>query len=184
MNVSPGEFLGIEEEFAAGKGVFISNGSLYALVAGTKVISPDKTLSVAPTSPTPHQIAKGEVVFAKVAEIFEPVALLQILPVESKSSKQNPVPGYSVIHASRIRPGYVELVHDEMRIGDIVKASVEDIRLDGEISLSTKSAGLGVIEAFCSRCRNPLALRGQKLECDRCGNVERRYLSSEYAIKR
>lgn len=182
-SILPGEFLGTEEEFVAGDGTYVDDkGGIYAALPGDAIISKDKVVSVKSAVAVPKQLKKGDVVYARVEEIFEPVALLQVAPTATEEVRQNPTDGYSVIHASRVKPAYVEMVHDEFRIGDIVKASVEEIRNDGEIALTTKLPGLGVIKAYCSRCRAPLALRGGKLECGRCGSVEKRHLSKEYCI--
>jgi len=183
--VLPGDFLGTEEEFAAGAGTYVdAKGGIYSAVAGKLQVSKDKAVSVSASVTVPKQLARGDVVYARVEEIFEPVALLQVAPIESGGMRQSPTDGYSVIHASRIKPAYVDMVHDEIRIGDIVKAVVEEIRADGEIALSTKAPGLGVIKAYCSRCRAALALKGNGLECGRCGSVEQRHVSKEYAVAR
>lgn len=184
-SVLPGAFLGTEEEYAAGAGTFTdSSGNIIATVAGDVSVGKDKTVSVKRKGGIPHKLKKGELVFARVEAIYEPVALLQVEPQEAAEGRQNPTDGYSVIHASRVKAGYVEEIHDEMRVGDVVKASVEDIRPDGEVGLSTKAMGLGVVKAYCSRCRAPLALSGAKLQCGRCGSVERRHLSKDYVVRR
>ncbi|MDD5317110.1 MAG: exosome complex RNA-binding protein Csl4 [Candidatus ainarchaeum sp.] len=183
--VLPGALLGAEEEFVAGQGTFMDgDGGIRAALCGIAQVSPGKVVSVRPSAPAPHALAKGDVVVARVEAIYEPVALLQVEPSGDARGRQSPTQGYSVIHASRIRNGYVELVHDELRIGDIVRAAVEEIRADGEVSLSTKGPGLGVVKAYCSRCRNPLSLKGGKLKCGSCGSVENRYLSRDYAVSR
>jgi exosome complex component CSL4 len=184
-SVSPGEFIGTEEEFAAGEGTFTdAKGNIYAAVFGSVSISKDKVASVKGACAVPKTLRKGSIVYGRVEEIFEPVALLSIQPTESGCERCSPVEGYSVLHASRVKRSYVEMIHDEMRIGDIVKAVVDEVRTSGEVMLSTKEPGLGVVKAFCSRCRAPLALKKGRLECERCGSVERRHLSNEYAIVR
>lgn len=181
--VLPGEFLGTEEEFSAGEGTRVEGGRIYAAVFGTMNVSRDKVVSVRARVQAPKPMNAGSVVYGRVEEIFEPVALIQLQAVEGKEARQVPPEGYSVLHASRVRQGYVENVHDEVRIGDIVKCSVEGVRKDGEIGLSMKAPELGVVKAFCSSCRNSLALvSGGALKCGRCGSVERRKLSSEYSL--
>lgn len=181
--VLPGEFLGTEEEFAAGTGTRVEEGKIYAAVFGTMEVSRDKVVSVRARVQAPKPINAGSVVYGRVEEIFEPVALIQLQAVEWKEGRQIPPEGYSVLHASRVKQGYVENIHDEVRIGDIVKCSVEGTRKDGEIGLSMKAPGLGVVKAYCSRCRGALALiQGGLLKCGRCGSEERRRLSTEYSF--
>jgi exosome complex component CSL4 len=182
--VLPGALLGTEEEFVAGDGTFVDReGGIRAALYGKPDITGNKTVSVIPAVRPPHRIRGGEIVLARVEEIYEPVALLQVSPMAGADGRQSPTQGYSVVHASRIKNGYVEMVHDELRIGDVVRASVEEIRTDGELALSLKGPGLGVIKAYCSRCRNPLSLKAAgRLECARCGSVERRQLSRDYLV--
>ena len=181
--VLPGEFLGTEEEFAAGSGTRVEDGKIYAAVFGTMEVSRDKVVSVRARVQAPKPIDAGSIVYGRVEAIFEPVALIQLQAVEGGEARQVPPEGYSVLHASRVKQGYVDNVHDEVRIGDILKCSVEGIRKDGEIGLSTKAPGLGVVKAYCSHCRGPLALiTGGTRKCGRCGSEERRKLSTEYSF--
>lgn len=178
----PGSPLGTEEEFVAGAGAqAAADGTIHATVCGTTEISADKTVSVKAKVQLPRQLKRGMEVYGRVEEIFEPIALVQIAPKSERAERQIPPEGYTVIHAREIRNGYVENVRDELHIGDIVKATVLDIRRDGEISLTMKPPGMGVVKAFCSRCRNPLALQQDgALKCGRCGSIERRKLAPEY----
>lgn len=178
----PGSAVGTEEEFVAGPGTSVAaDGTISATVCGKVEVSPDKMVSVKARVQQPKQLRRGMVVYGRVEEIFEPVALVQIAPSAGSAERQVPPEGYSVLHAREVMNGYVENVRDEVHIGDIIKATVIDMRRDGEISLSTKPPGMGVVKAFCSRCRGPLALQQEgMLKCGRCGSVERRKLAPEY----
>ena len=63
--------------------------------------------------------------------------------------------------------------------GDMIIARVQH-QADGLARLSTVGSRYGVIQASCSRCGEPLHLRGRQLECIECGNYEKRKLSQNY----
>jgi exosome complex component CSL4 len=174
----PGEFLGTEEEFAQGEHTFDEDGRIYAGIAGKQSLDKSRRCSIAPSVKVPHRVSQGSVVYGIIAEIFEPVAIVRLVGVENERGRQV-VPDSAVIHASGIRQGYVKNVRDELRIGDIVKATVSEVRPHG-IYLSTKEKSLGVVKAFCTRCRAPLALSGRDLLCGSCGNREYRKLAVPY----
>ena len=181
--VLPGEFLGTEEEYIAGPGTRVENGRIYSIHCGSVEVTRDKQVVVHPKVQAPGVLREGMTVYGRVEEIFEPIALVRVEPTEAEEVRQSPSESYCVLHAMRIAPRYVENVRDEVRIGDVIKAIVEKLER-GEVLLSTKAPGLGVVKAFCSRCRAPLPLRKAEpsvLKCERCGSTERRRVSDEYS---
>ena len=84
-----------------------------------------------------------------------------------------------MLHASRIKDGFVKNVRDELRIGDIVRAKISEMR-QGEMHVSTEGSHFGVVKAFCSKCRHALELVGSTLTCSSCGAKENRKLASDY----
>ena len=180
MPVVPGELLGTEEEFVPGRNTAVENSEIYASATGeAKVSERDKAVEVANALANAKMISKGDVVIARVEEIFEPIALLSVAPVARGKERVIPYAGYCVIHASNIRDGYVKNVRDEIRIGDIVRARVEEIKRGEEVALTMKDRELGVIKAFCILCRSGMRRKGNEVECEACGNIERRKLAEE-----
>lgn len=180
--VFPGKFLGTEEEFIAGAGTFVEEGRIIATVCG-KVRRLNRVISVSSELQTPKKITIGSPVYGRVEELSPQVAFIRLQTTQGLESRQTPIEGYAILHISKIRRGFVENIRDELRIGDIIKAKVVEIR-KGEIHLSTIGKDLGVIKAFCFRCRGGLYLSGKILKCERCGSVEKRRISSEYSYVR
>lgn len=178
----PGKLLGTEEEFIPSGGTYTEDGKIYSSTTGEALIGKDKRVDVKPVVLVPSLIRPGMIVYGRVEEIFEPIALVRLEPVESSEIRQSSVRMMSVLHVSKIRSGYARSIRDWIRIGDIIKARVEDVAR-GEVSLSVKDNNLGVIKAFCSRCRSPLILKDMNLQCT-CGSREIRKLSSDYGIAR
>lgn len=176
---TPGELLGTEEEYILGQGTYNERSDIRAALFGELRVDQERRMSIKSTTAIPTTIKLGMVVYGRVEEIFEPVALVRIDPISTGKERQVQDQFYCVLHVSRVRMGYVRNIKDEVRIGDIIKAVVDEIK-NGDIHLSTKRGGMGVIKAFCSKCRLPLEQKDQVLECGNCGGKEKRKLGSPY----
>ncbi|MCX6776401.1 MAG: exosome complex RNA-binding protein Csl4 [Candidatus Micrarchaeota archaeon] len=182
--ITPGKLLGTEEEFVCGECVYGDEGKLHALCTGEVSVDKQKVVSVKPSNAIPKMVGPGMVVYGRVEDIFEPIALVKLEPLEAQGARQTQGDYLSVLHVSNIRRDYVESLRSEVRVGDVIKAVVSEIRR-GEVYLDIRGADLGVVKAYCSRCRNPLYLRDRALVCKNCGNRENRKLCKEYsAIER
>lgn len=171
--------MGTEEEFIPGEGTYVDGDTIRALIAGVVSIGSDRRISVRPSHSVPSALKPHMTVLGRVEEIFEPIALVRIAPLETGLLRQSWPDVFGVLHVSRVKPGYARNLKDEIKIGDIIKATIEEIKV-GEPSLSTKDRGCGVVKAFCTRCRSPLKLAGTMLVCESCGNRESRRLGFPY----
>ncbi|MBI5158778.1 exosome complex RNA-binding protein Csl4 [Candidatus Micrarchaeota archaeon] len=178
MVVLPGNSLGTEEEFLAGTDTFVEGVDILATHAGETSIDADHRVSIKAVK-KPAMLTPGMVVFGRVDEIFEPIALLRVVGIEQNGVRPVNNQFYCVLHVSRIKSGYAKNVRDEIKIGDIVKAVVDEIKNE-EAHLSTKAPEFGVIKAFCSNCRHPLEKKERMLECPDCGSKENRKLAPGY----
>ncbi|MFH0817570.1 MAG: exosome complex RNA-binding protein Csl4 [Candidatus Micrarchaeota archaeon] len=176
---TPGEFLGTEEEYVPGYGAYQDKSEIRASLYGELGIDKERRMNIDAKCSTPVGLKPGMVVYGRVEEIFEPVALIRAQPIEAGRERQVIDQFYCVLHVSRVKMGYARSIRDEVRIGDIIKAVVDEIG-SNEIYLSTKRGGMGVIKAFCARCRSPLSLDEQELTCGCCENKEKRKLGSPY----
>lgn len=177
---TPGKLLGTEEEFVGGEGVYGEEGRLHSLCTGYASTDKEKVISVKPSNAVSRMVSPGMVVYGRVEDIFEPIALVKIIPVEQGGVRQTQGDYFSVLHVSNIKKDYVESVRSEVRVGDIIKAVVLEIRR-GEVYLDMRNPDYGVVKAYCSRCRNTLYLKDRVLVCHNCGNREGRKLSKEYS---
>ncbi len=175
--VIPGALLGTEEEFLAGPGTFSEKDNIYALLSG-ELKETSRKLEVG-QGVLLQKLGVGSVVYGRIENVIEPIALVNVRPVPQKNARYMALPGFCVLHASRVKDGYVKNIHDELKIGDLVRAKVIELR-EGELVLSTKDPGLGVVKAFCARCRRSLQQEGTGLKCGHCGNKEHRKLANDY----
>ncbi|MEM3555438.1 MAG: exosome complex RNA-binding protein Csl4 [Candidatus Micrarchaeia archaeon] len=178
---TPGKFLGTEEEFVGGDGVYSEGGKLHAFYAGDIILDKQRRISVK-TKSVPRMVEPGMIVYGRIEDIFDPIALVKLELVEGVGMRQAQGDYFCVLHVSNVKRGYVKELRDEVRIGDIIKAVVCEVKR-GEAYLDMRGADLGVIKAFCSNCRNPLRLKDRLLVCDACGNKESRKLSTEYSLR-
>jgi exosome complex component CSL4 len=172
MPVVPGALLGTEEEVMPGANAVQDGSDIVASAVGEPEVK-SKVASVLTKGIGPVMVKPGDIVVGRVAEIFEPVALIDMGMQKTAEGRQVAPPGYAVLHASRVREGYVKNIHDEVKIGDIVKARVEEIKKE-DVLISVKERELGVIIAFCTNCRARMERKGADFHCAVCDSTEKR----------
>jgi exosome complex component CSL4 len=176
--VLPGDKLGVVEEFLPGSGTYEAEGTIFSNFAGTaKKDLRNKRVIVVPTTRVPDLPKEGATVLASVTHAQEKMATLSIWKIEGKAL-QNPFT--ALLHISSSSPRYERNMADVCKAGDVIRARVID--MSNRIpQLTTAGRGLGVIEAFCSRCGAVLEFVNRRLQCPSCGNIERRRLAEDYA---
>ncbi len=177
--VTPGNEIGIEEEFIGGRGTYVEEGKLNSSLVG-ETEEKDRTIGVERGNQL-VPIAKGTVVYGRVEMVIEPIVILSIEPVEQEGVRFVQFPNRGVIRAPAVSNSFVKYVHDEFKIGDIVKAKVEKID-ENDVNLTTAEDSLGVVKAFCTKCRGEMSKKGTTLTCNSCGSKERRKFSSDYGV--
>jgi len=179
--VLPGEFLSTEEEFVPGKNAFDSDGNLYSGSLGhVEEDNKTKEISVKPVIPL-QMLRPGSIVFGRVSFVKENMVSVS-LGKNPKDMRQIVAPTSAMLPVRNVSHEYVESLRGCFRIGDIIRAKVAKVFPAG-IDLATDHPDLGVIEAFCSRCRQPLHIFGHSLKCMSCGHTEVRKLASGYLVK-
>ncbi|MBI1973784.1 exosome complex RNA-binding protein Csl4 [Candidatus Micrarchaeota archaeon] len=178
--VLPGEFVGASEEYAPKVGVYVSKDDLFSSRVGVLKLDPsDHSASVSALTRIPRPQREGTVTLGVVADVSESVAIIDLLPAFSKRFVYIPTGVTAVLHVSKVRTGFTKSLHDQVRVGDIVRVKIEESDAQ-TVRLSTVSRELGVVKAFCSRCRHGLAIEGTRLKCPGCGNSEPRKAAADY----
>ncbi|MFC2154088.1 exosome complex RNA-binding protein Csl4 [Candidatus Altiarchaeota archaeon] len=172
-----GDYLGTIEEFIPGKGTFVEDGKIYSASIGKKVLD-SKNHKASISGKLPPELEVGQVVFGDVAAFRKSMATVIVKKIQGY---QNDVDIRTNILISQVSDSYVENLDEAFGIGDIVKAKVVKIE-PGMIDISTKG-DLGVVKAYCKRCRTPM-IRSEKfqnrLECGLCGHREGRKIAKDY----
>ncbi|RLG19782.1 hypothetical protein DRN67_01785 [Candidatus Micrarchaeota archaeon] len=180
MSVVPGTPLGTEEEYIPGANTVLEGSDIYASAVGEKNIR-EKVVRVNSKTNVPFMLKPGEVVVGRVAEIFEPVALIELQWRRDERGRQVWLPGYAVLHASNVKDAYVKNIHDEVKIGDLVRAKVVKIQR-GDVELTVKERELGVLVAYCTKCRARMERKRGGFYCSNCEESEGRKIA-EYGVE-
>ncbi len=178
--VVPGDFLATVEEFIPNEGVYEKNHNIYSSSTGVVLKDADsKEISVHPKTNTPPTLEQGDIVIGTVDGIRGQIANIGIAAIRGNEEREPTVPDDSIIHISNISEDYVEEIEDELKPADIVRAKVIGIGKNSA-KLSIKGESLGVLVAFCSKCRHEMEKSDSKLNCPNCGSVESRKIANDY----
>ena len=176
--VLPGEQVATVEEYESGEGTFETEGKVYAGWVGVlEVDDTNKVVRVRPFNP-PAELKEGDVVYATVNDIRAAMATAQVVAIHGRTRDMaGDIEGS--LHVSKIASGYVDDIHGEMSLGDVVRARVDQVF--PSVQISTVDRNLGVVRALCGNCRAVLAKKSEnELKCPRCERVERRKLAVDY----
>jgi exosome complex RNA-binding protein Csl4 len=119
---------------------------------------------------------EGDTVIGTVATAQGKMATLNLFKIGDRIASN---PFTALLHISTSSPRYERVMVEVCRAADVVRARVVNIK-NRVPQLTTIGRGLGVIKASCSRCGDPLILKGSVLQCQTCMNVERRKLADDY----
>lgn len=177
--VTPGDRLGVIEEFQAGNGTYVEKGVIYSRVLGSVIVDLEKKrIGVQQKTRVPLVPRRGSIVMGEVQQVQDKMATIKIYSINGQRLNR---PYTAVLHVSYAARGFLRSLHDALRPGDLVKASViGDKNLPYQ--LTTAGRSLGVVKAYCGKCGAPLTYNRRKrnLECEKCGRTEKRKISQEY----
>ncbi|MFX1564670.1 MAG: exosome complex RNA-binding protein Csl4 [Promethearchaeota archaeon] len=177
-SVLPGERLGVIEEFLPGEGTFQDEDDvIYSSLTGRVHIDmKERKISVEATTRQPVYPTRNDVVLGVIQNVTKKSAIVSIFQIEDTEC---PITFSGYIFIKNAAGGYIDQMRDLFAPGDVIIARVQQ-QADGLARLSTVGSRYGVIQAYCSRCGEPLHLQGRQLECIECGNYEKRKLSQDY----
>jgi exosome complex component CSL4 len=176
--VFPGEQISTTEELLPGDGTFEENGVIRSSRLGTFYVDQKyKRAIVKPLTSIPVELKKGDIVLAKVMSVRSNMVIAEVIHVKGK---KRAITGDTngTLKVSEISTSYVKDPSTEYSPGDIIRAKITQIK--PSVQLATKDRDLGVIKAYCSRCRYPLENKGAILECKNCKNKEKRKAATDY----
>jgi len=175
--VLPGDYIGTEEEYLAGKCVYSLDGKLYSSCAGKLKIVKDFEATVEPIDQNP-QLKFGDEVIGVVTDINEPIIIVQVEYI-LRDGKLIPYDERVLLHASRIFGRFINEAGKFVKIRDVIKGKVVLIS-PTRIDISIEKPEDGVILAFCMKCRKPLEKINTGLYCRYCQRTELRKTADIY----
>jgi exosome complex component CSL4 len=175
--VSPGERLGVIEEFIPDSGTYVKDGVIFSKIVGRSLLDlQNRRVSVYPVVEGVVIPKLGTVVIGQIGNAQSDNVLVKIFRIGKKKLSGN---FGGILHVSDVSDRYVDSMSDVVKPGDIVKAKVISEK-NQVFHLSTNDTGLGIVYAFCSRCSTLLEQQHYDLKCPKCGNVERRKMAPNY----
>jgi len=176
--VLPGEKLSTSEELLSGDGTFEEDGIIRAARVGKYVVDEKhRSAMVKPVTNVPVLLKKGDTVLAEVRLMRSSMIIAEVIHVKGEnrgiSGDTN-----GTLRVSEISQSYVKDPASEFSVGDIIRAKVTQVKPN--IQLETKDRNLGAIKGLCTKCRHTLIKKDNILECENCGNKERRRTAIDY----
>jgi exosome complex component CSL4 len=175
--VTPGERLGVIEEFIPDAGTYSKDGVIYSKIIGRALIDLlNKKVSVYPLANEPAVPKPGSVVMGQVGNAQSDNVLVRIFKINEK-----PISGVfsGILHISDVSDRYINSMTEVCKPGDIIRARVISEK-NQVYHLSTSDRNLGVVFGFCGSCGNELELRRREMFCPRCCNIELRKIAPDY----
>jgi exosome complex component CSL4 len=174
---APGDRLGVIEEFMPGSGTYVEEGTIHSKTVGYTLLDMEnRKVSVYPLSQAVNVPKVGSTIIGQVSDTQSKTAMVRIFQI-GKRMLSGVFSG--VLYISDASASYVDSMFDVCKTADVVKAKVVS-KANRTFHLSTVESDLGVIYAFCSQCGQLLSLKAQKMQCPRCGRIEKRKVSSDY----
>ncbi|MDO8538337.1 MAG: exosome complex RNA-binding protein Csl4 [archaeon] len=181
--VLPGEFLTVEEEFLPGMNTFEENGNIFSSKIGEVLFDENnRKVSVKEKHVLAKMLDRGSIVFARISLVKESTVVVSIISAENNGEPRIFAFSNASIYVSNASSQYVRDLSELFKIGDIIKAKVKEVT-KYSIDLATNEPDLGVVKAFCTKCREPMQLFGSTLKCLNCASNENRKLSQDYYLK-
>lgn len=176
--VTPGDLLGVIEEYIPGKGTYVEDGKIYSFIAGNLIVDKVKReAQVKPLTRQPLIPKEGDEIIGEVTNVQEKNLTLRIVQIDNKQSESSFI---GVMHISDVSQGYVKTMNDAFKVGDVIRAKVTSIK-NRENHLSTQDDKFGVIQAVCIYCGAPMvSQRNRSLKCPQCGEISKRKTANDY----
>lgn len=172
-----GSYLGTIEEFLPGDGTYAEDGKIYASNIGKVILNRENHIAKV-DGKFPPRLKNDQIVFGEVLNIKKNSVTVIVRKLKGFKGE---IDVRTELFVSNISDEYIEKPEDVFAIGDIVKAKVIKIMI-GMVDISTKG-NLGVVKAFCKRCRSSLLKSSESpilLFCPSCGNKEKRKIAPDY----
>ncbi|UCE29123.1 MAG: exosome complex RNA-binding protein Csl4 [Candidatus Bathyarchaeota archaeon] len=175
--VTPGDRLGVIEEFTSGSGTYVEAGTVHSNLTGRTLLDTlNKKISVYSMVHGAIVPIAGSTIIGRVASVQNKMAALRIFKI-GRALLPDLFTG--TLHISDSSLSYVDTMFEVCKPGDIMRARVI-VHKNRTYHLSTVEKNLGVIHAFCSRCGHTLLLERRRMRCTECGKIERRKVASDY----
>ena len=175
----PGDVLVATEEYMPGEGTYEHGGMILASRIGTLVLDDREKIASIVFSKEPVLPLVGDIALGTVLDAGGKMVQIEIRSLE-RNGRGMPASNRGALHITKMSEDFIDNPRKFFRLGDIVRARI--IQLEPSIQLSTAGEELGIVRAFCGKCRLPLERKGSQLHCAECERNEPRKLSGYYGL--
>lgn len=172
--VLPGDHLSSAEESEPGENTYSEKDEVYSAALGENVSAPGHA-AVKGKGRTLKLPAVGSEVYCLITKTGPNKAIASCITAEEVEGHGRGVEMDGVLLVTAIRRGYVRDIRDEVKMGDIIKAKVQELRRS-ELAITIMDPQCGVVAVFCPKCRQRMDLKDRLFICSRCFWKERRKL--------
>ncbi|KAJ1823109.1 hypothetical protein LPJ56_000445 [Coemansia sp. RSA 2599] len=177
--ITPGRRLGIAQEYEAGSGTYVRNGTIYSSILGTKKISEKSEGAEKPTVSVEKADSKfaipviGSEVLARVVRINPRAASVAIMMVGSTPCQED---FQGIIRVQDIRATEKDLVQmiNSFHPGDIVRAEVISLGDQRSYYLATTKNEHGVVFAQSADANAMVPVSWEEMQDPKTGAIEKR----------
>jgi len=166
--VTPGERVGVIEEYEPGEGTYVVDGVIYSSRLGFVEVDKERRI-----------VVKGKRLVG-VPEVGDEVI------VKTTLVQRNIVNGVIIfINGVEVDSCFVALLllrgaQKKIFVGDLIRARVIS-RANGVVHVSVRGPEMGVVQTVCNHCGGKVVrYRANAVKCVECGAVEERLLSKEF----
>ena len=182
--VLPGDSIASALEYLPSFGTYSDEENIRSSSIGyPELIKEERVVRINILTKIPKIQQRGTYTYGVVSNLNDTKAMLDLISIDSSRFKLIPPGETAILRVENVRRGFVKSMRNEFRIGDIVKVKITNVSKTG-VDLTTDERELGVVKAYCSRCRGEMEkIDNFKVKCKNCGWVENRKISNEYGQK-
>ncbi len=179
--VLPGDEIASALEYLPSFGTYSDEDNIRSSSIGYPELNKsERTARVNILTKIPKLQQVGTYTYGVVSSINDTKAMVDLITLDSGKFRLVSPGKTAILKVENVRRGFVKSLKNEFKIGDIVKVKIINISKT-DINLTTDERELGVVKAYCSKCRSEMKkIDNHRVKCTNCGWVETRKLSSEY----
>ena len=182
--VLPGDSIASALEYLPSFGTYSDDEDIRASAIGyPELVKEERVARINIVTKIPKMQQRGTYTYGVVSNLNDTKAMIDLASIDSNRFKLVTPGETAILRVENVRRGFVKSMKNEFRIGDIVKVKITNVSKTG-VDLTTDERELGVVKAYCSRCRGEMEkIDNFKVKCKNCGWVENRKISNEYGQK-
>jgi len=177
--VTPGEKIGVIEEYMPGSNTYEDDGNVISSAVGTLDIDAQNRKIGVKAEKRAVIPEVGDVIEGVITMMKEDVAQVKIIDIKGKKPLTGDFSGS--LHVSQAAKSYTTSIYDVANLNDRILAKITTSWMPYQ--LSTADDDLGVIYGVCIRCGDELVLKGGRPFCKRDNLYEKKKLSGLNVFK-